>query len=69
ILDQWEELLNEMKQHLGAHQINLSDDSIKLSPMLELNAATERFEGQHAEMANQYLKREYRSKFAVPEIS
>ena len=69
ILDQWEELLNEMKQHLGAHQINLSDDSIKLSPMLELNSATERFEGQHAEMANQYLKREYRSKFAVPEIS
>jgi hypothetical protein len=46
----------------------MSDAEIKLSPVLELDPATERFVGEHAEAANGYLKRPYREPFVVPEI-
>lgn len=67
-LSQWNDLLGEMGQHLQAHDLSLQDQSIRMSPMLELNSKTELFEGPHAETANHYLKREYRTGFEVPEI-
>ena len=68
-LNEWNVLLGEMNEHLQSHQITMSDDSIRLSPILELNSETEMFEGDHSESANQFLKREYRPQFAVPEIT
>ena len=68
-LNEWNSLLGEMKDHLQAHHIEMTNDSLRLSPILELNAETEMFEGDHAESANQFLKREYRPHFAVPEIT
>lgn len=67
-LREWNALFAEMEDHLESHAISLNDDSIRLSPMLQLNSETEQFEGEYAETANQFLKREYRSKFEVPEI-
>lgn len=67
-LREWNALFAEMEDHLQSHAISLNDDSIRLSPMLQLNSETEQFEGEYAETANQFLKREYRSKFEVPEI-
>ncbi|MDB4678972.1 gfo/Idh/MocA family oxidoreductase, partial [Rhodopirellula sp.] len=68
-LDQWKDLLGEMGQHLQSHNLSFDDDSIKLSPMLELSTETETFTGDYAASANQFLKREYRSGFEVPEIT
>jgi hypothetical protein len=46
----------------------MTDDAIRLSPMLEFDPAAERFVGEHAETANRFLKREYREPFVVPEL-
>jgi predicted dehydrogenase len=63
----WGELIDEMKQHLAAHKIDIASMDIRLSPMLELDTATGKFTGAHAETANKYLKREYRKPYVVPE--
>jgi len=64
----WQGLLAEMKQTLAAHGIRLTSDAIRLSPVLEVDVAAEKFVGDHADAANRFLKREYREPFVVPEI-
>jgi hypothetical protein len=64
----WEALLTEMDQLLRAHGIAMTSPSIKLSPVLEFDAAAERFVGPHADKANRFLKRAYREGFVVPEV-
>ena len=61
-----EGLIGEMDRHLSAHDIDLAGGEIKLSPILEFDSSTETFQGQHAELANQFLKRAYRSGFEMP---
>ncbi len=63
----WGELMDEMKQHLAAHAIDIQSMDIRLSPMLELDPATGRFVGPDADLANRFLKREYRKPYIVPE--
>ncbi len=64
----WAGLLDDMEQLLRAHGIEITSAQIKLSPVLEVDAETERFVGSAAERANQFLKREYRDPFVVPEL-
>jgi hypothetical protein len=64
----WGELIEEMKQHLAAHSIDINSMDIRLSPMLEINPDTGRFFGAHAEKANSFLKREYRAPYVVPQM-
>ena len=61
-------LIGEMDTHLKAHSLALDSDAIRLSPMLELDTKTEQFTGQHADAANQFLKREYREGYEVPSL-
>jgi predicted dehydrogenase len=70
-LDQknWHEMVGEMDALLARHDIKIESDQIRLSPVLEVDARTQRFVGEHSEAANRYLKREYRSGFVVPEIA
>ncbi|MCA9038540.1 MAG: gfo/Idh/MocA family oxidoreductase, partial [Planctomycetaceae bacterium] len=65
----WGSLLEEMKEHLGAYNLSFADKGIRLSPMLNLDIASERFVGEHAEAANALLKRQYREPYVVPEIT
>jgi len=65
---EWQGLLEEMKQHLAAHSLDINDCGMKLGPMLTVDAEKEVFIGEGAQQANQLLKREYRSPFVVPEI-
>jgi hypothetical protein len=65
----WSDLLDEMKQHLAAHSIDMASMDIKLSPMLEFNPEAGKFTGNHAEQANSFLKREYRAPYVVPQIT
>lgn len=67
--DTWRGLLGEMEQLLTAHGIDIESEAIRMSPLLELDAATEQFVGEHADTANRYLKREYRTPFVVPEVT
>lgn len=64
----WLGLLGEMREHLKAHGLEMSNSQIKLSPVLEIDVKSERFVGKHAEAANKLLKREYRAPYVVPTI-
>ena len=68
-LEQWVTLMGEMSDHLKSHDLTLQSDSIRLSPLLELDTKTEQFVGADAETANRFLKRKYRKGFEVPEIT
>ncbi|NND99253.1 MAG: Gfo/Idh/MocA family oxidoreductase [Pirellulaceae bacterium] len=68
-LEQWTAVVNDMNMHLEAHDLSLDSDSIRLSPMLELDQKTEQFVGDHAEDGNKFLKRKYRKGYEVPEIA
>lgn len=65
----WDNLLSETKHGLAPYGLALNSDGIQMSSILEMDAATERFVGQHADEANGYLKRQYRAPFVVPEIA
>ncbi|WP_231602988.1 Gfo/Idh/MocA family protein [Neorhodopirellula pilleata] len=68
-LDEWRNLVAATGEHLRSHQLHLNDPAIRLSPMLELDPESEQFVGEHAESGNQFLKREYRSGFEIPEFA
>jgi len=65
----WQGLLNDMEEHLGAYGKKLSDQGVKMSPMMELSADGSKFVGAGAEAANGFLRREYRKGFEVPELA
>lgn len=63
----WGSLHEEMKVHVAAHEVPLTD--LSLSPILKFDVQTGKFTGEGAEKANSFLKREYRAPYVVPEIS
>ena len=65
---QWQQLVDQMEQHLGVYGLKLDDKAIQMSPMLSLNEEGQ-FVGEHSEKANPFLKREYRKGFEVPELA
>lgn len=65
--DVWPQLLDEVDRQLKPFGQSLAD--LQISPLLVHNPETERFEGEHAETANRYLKRTYRAPYAFPEIA
>ena len=64
---EWKALLGEMKDHLQAHSLEMDAAGMRMSQMLHIDPNTERFVGEGAEQANQYIKRQYRAPFVVPE--
>ena len=64
---EWKALLEEMKSHLQNHSLELDKAGLKLSQMLHIDPATQRFVGEGADEANKYIKRQYRAPFVVPE--
>ncbi len=66
-LDAWALLLEEMDRHLRAYDLDIASAQIKMSPVLDHDPAAERFVGDHAPLANTFLKRQYRSPYVVPE--
>jgi hypothetical protein len=66
--DLWGELLEEMRRLLSAHKLDLNSASFRMSPILEFDPKGEEFIGEHAELANRYLKREYRDPFVLRKV-
>jgi predicted dehydrogenase len=58
---------NRMLEHLDANEVNLEKEQITVGPMLTMDAKKERYVGDHSEMANMFIKRNYREPFVVPE--
>lgn len=56
-----------MLTHLQANEIDLDAEPITIGPMLTMDPEAEHYTGEHAELANMFLKRNYREPFVVPE--
>lgn len=66
-MEAWPLVLEEMKSQLAKFGVSPSDASITTSPLLSHDPQAEQFVGEHASLSNQFLKREYRGNFTVPE--
>jgi predicted dehydrogenase len=58
---------NRMLEHLAANQVDLEKEPITMGPMLTMDPQKEQYTGENSEMANMFLKRNYREPFVVPE--
>jgi predicted dehydrogenase len=58
---------SRMVEHLVANEVDLEKEPITLGPTLTMDADKEQYVGEHSDMANMYLKRNYREPFIVPE--
>jgi hypothetical protein len=66
-LELWKTLLSETHEHMLAHRVRPDDPTLRVSALLTLDPATGRFTGD-SESANQWLRREYREGYEVPEL-
>jgi hypothetical protein len=60
------ELISRFKSHLQANKIDIASKDLVLGPWLELEEHSETYTGEHAEAANPFISRKYRSPFIVP---
>jgi hypothetical protein len=58
---------DRMLEHLAANEVDLEKEPITVGPMLTMDTETERYVGENSDMANMFIKRNYREPFAVPE--
>ena len=68
-IEGWRELVSSFGGLLNGFGLDLNNDAIRLSSVLEFDSETERFVGNHADAANRFLKREYRKGFEVPTLT
>ena len=64
----WQDLVKSMQEHLDSHDVAITSDQVKLSPVLTIDPETDRFTGAGADAANAFIKRQYRAPYVVPEI-
>jgi predicted dehydrogenase len=64
----WHEIIARLEQQMAENGVKLPAD-FTLSPILEFDAAAQRFTGPEADRANTFLRREYRRSFEVPTIA
>lgn len=64
----WQNLIEEMETHLKSHSVKLESNEIRLSPMLTVDDQKEIFVGDNADVANTFVKREYRAPYIVPDM-
>jgi hypothetical protein len=63
MMDSFERMLT----HLAANEVDLEKEPITIGPMLTMDAEKEQYVGEHSDMANMFLSRNYREPFVVPE--
>ena len=56
-----------MVEHLKANKIDFGKEPLTVGPMLTMDPKSEKFTGDMSEMANMYVKRNYREPFVVPD--
>ena len=65
----WGKLVEAIEQHLVRNNVDIKKSKFQLGPLLEFDSKTEKFVGDGAQQANKFLRREYRQKFEVQEIT
>ena len=68
-MPEWNSVIKDMEEHVGAHGLKLNGGEIRLSHILTIDPDTEQFVDNHAELGNKFLKREYRKGYEVPDLS
>jgi predicted dehydrogenase len=63
VMDSFERML----EHLKVNEVDLEKEPITMGPMLTMDPDMEKFVGEYSEMANMYIKRNYREPFVVPD--
>jgi len=58
---------NRMLEHMAANEVDLEKEPITMGPVLTMDPQKEQYVGECSEMANMFLKRNYREPFVVPE--
>ncbi|MHC4582264.1 MAG: Gfo/Idh/MocA family oxidoreductase [Planctomycetota bacterium] len=58
---------DRMVEHLKVNAVDLEKEPITMGPMLTMDTKKERFVGENSEMANMFIKRNYREPFIVPD--
>jgi predicted dehydrogenase len=58
---------NRMLEHLAANEVDLEKEPITMGPILTMDPAKEQYVGECSDLANMFLKRNYREPFVVPE--
>ncbi len=58
---------DRMLEHLAANEVDLEKKPITIGPMLTMDPRTERFVGKYSDLANMFIKRNYREPFVVPD--
>ena len=59
--------LNRMLEHLAANEVSLEKEPITLGPVLTMDPQAERYVGENSDLANMFIKRNYREPFVVPD--
>lgn len=62
----WDSVVDELETQLKP--FGLAKTDLQVSPVLTHNPKTEQFEGDNAEQANRFLKRDYRQGYEFPEV-
>lgn len=65
--DQASEAFDRVKDHLQKNTFDLEKGKITMSPWLTVDPKAEKFTGEFADKANQYVRRDYRKPYEVPE--
>jgi hypothetical protein len=58
---------DRMVEHLKVNEVDLEKEPITMGPMLTMDPQAEKFVGEYSELANMYIKRNYREPFVVPD--
>jgi len=58
---------NRMLEHLAANEVNLEKEPITLGPVVTMDPKKERYVGANSDLANMFIKRNYREPFVVPD--
>jgi predicted dehydrogenase len=58
---------DRMVEHLKVNEVDLEKEPITMGPMLTMDPDKEMFVGEMSDLANMYIKRNYREPFVVPE--
>jgi len=58
---------NRMLDNLAANEVDLEKEPLTMGPVVTMDPAKEQYVGEYADLANMYLKRNYREPFVVPD--
>ncbi|MHC4436599.1 MAG: Gfo/Idh/MocA family oxidoreductase [Planctomycetota bacterium] len=63
VMDSFESMI----EHLKVNEVDLEKEPVTMGPMLTMDPEAEKFVGENSDLANMFIKRNYREPFVVPD--